>query len=218
MDRTARSEALVLCGGRHAAEVIDALIACGTQVHGCLDAALARGTEVYPGVTVVGSDDDLPAFVSDGFAHVYLGIGGFDNLDARIRLFRRLQELGVPPQPLVHPSAHVSSSAKIGIGTTILARASVGPLSSVGCNCVLTQASVITHHCRLGDHVVLAPNATLAAGVTVGEMATVGMGVTVFHDVTIGRRSVIVSGIHLMQDVPDDSVVKHRTLPAVTPR
>ena len=217
-DRKVRPEALVLCGGRHAVEVIDALLACGVPIHGCLDAHIALGTEVFPGVGVIGSDDDLDALVADGYGTVYLGIGGLDNLDTRIRLFRRLNELGVVQPPLIHPSAHVADSAEIGAGTTILARASVGPLSHIGENCILTQSSVVTHHCQLGDHVVLAPNATLAAGVTVGDAVTIGMGVTVYHDLTIGRRSVIVNGIAVMQNVPEDGVMKHRTMPALSTR
>lgn len=218
LDREVRPEALVLCGGRHAAEVIDALLACGIPIHGCLDAHLARGTEVFPGVSVIGSDDDLTAMIGDGYGTVYLGIGGLENLDARMRLFGRLKELGAAQPPLIHPSAHVADSATIGSGTTILARASVGPLSQIGENCILTQGSVVTHHCQIGDHVVLAPNATLAAGVTVGSEATIGMGVTVYHDVTIGKRSIIVNGIAVMQDVPDDCVMKHRSVPIVSPR
>ncbi len=213
-----RAEAIVLCGGRHAAEVIDALRALGHPVHGCLDGKLPRGTEVFPGVEVVGSDGDLNALVADGFVKVYLGLGGLANLPGRMRLFQMMGELGVVQPPLVHPTAHVATSATIGVGTTVLARASVGPMSAIGRNCVLTQSAVVTHHCTVGDHVVLSPQSALAAGVRVGDEATIGMGVTVYHDVSIGQRSVIVNGVHVMQDVPDDSIVKHRSVPAVSRR
>ncbi len=207
--------ALIVGGGRHAAEVIDALLAAGQRVHGCLDARLAAGSEVYPGVRVVGSDRDLRAMIADGFRRVYLGVGGLANLAARIRLFEQLVEFGCAPPVLIHPGAHVSPSARIGEGTTILARASVGPLSVVGRNSVLTQGSIVTHHCRIGDHVVIAPGAALAAGVEVGDESTIGMGVTVFADVRVGRRCVLVNGVAAMQNVPDDSILKHAGAPAV---
>ncbi len=217
-DAVGREEAVVLCGGRHAAEVIDALLALGRPVHGCLDGKLPRGTEVYPGVVVVGSDTDLDALVADGFTKVYLGLGGLGNLPGRIELFRMLRERGVVQPTLVHPTAHIAPSASIGVGTTVLAGASVGPMSVIGCNGVITQGAVVTHHVAVGDHVVLAPQSVLAAGVRVGDEATIGMGVTVYHDVSIGKRSVIVNGIHVMQDVPGDSIVKHRSVPAVSRR
>lgn len=213
-----RGEAIVVCGGRHACEVIDALVATGRRVYGCLDASLPVGTKVYPGVEVIGRDTDLPKFVGDGFARVYLGLGGLKNLPGRIAWYQTLRERGLLQEALIHPSAYVSPSASIGPGTTVLAGASVGAMSVVGDNCVITQGAVVTHHCVVGDHVVLAPQCALAAGVRVGGQATVGMGVTVYHDVVIGTRSVIVNGVHVVQDVPDDSVVKHRTVPVVSPR
>ena len=213
--RSSQTGVLVVCAGRHAIEVIDALNACGISVYGCLDGGIERGTEVYPGVKVVGSDRDLESMVADGFRSVYLGVGGLDNLSIRIRFFEQLESLGAVAQPLVHPAAHVAPTARLGRGTPVLAGASIGPLSTVGRNCVITQNAVITHHCTIGNHVVVAPNAVLAAGVTVNDEATIGMGVSVYHDLHIGRRSVVVNGIDLMQDVPDDTIVKHRGAPAL---
>lgn len=210
-----RADVLILGAGRHAVEVIDALTACGTKIYGCLDARVPRGTEVFPDISVVGSDKDLAAMSADGFRTVYLGIGGLDNLDVRIRFFHQLEELGVVAPPLVHPAAHIAPSARVGHGTTVLARASIGPMTEIGRNGVITQNAVIAHHCRLGDHVVVAPSAVLAAGVTVGDEATIGMGVTIYHDLRIGRRALVVNGIDLMQDVPDDAVAKHHGAHAV---
>jgi len=207
--------ALVVGAGRHAVEVLDALEAAGVAVHGCLDAQVGLGAEVYRGVQVVGRDTELAKFVEDGFTRVYLGIGGLDNLEVRLRWFRELEELDVVGPALVHPSAHVAPSAQIGGGTTVLARASIGPLTRVGRNCVITQNAVITHHCCIEDHVVVAPGALLAAGVVVRERATIGMGVTVYHDVTIGREAVIVNGVDVMQDVPEGTVAKHGRVPVV---
>lgn len=215
MNRETHHAALVVGAGRHAVEVLDALQAVGIGVHGCLDAKVGVGTEVYPGVRVVGSDRDLKALVSDGFRTVYIGIGGLSNLCARMRVFHLLQEWGAAPPALVHPSAHVAPTARIGAGTTVLARASVGPLSDVGRNCVITQGAIITHHCQIGDHVVIAPGAALAAGVTVGDETTVGMGVTIYADVCVGRGCVLVNGVHVMVEVPDESIVKHAGAPCV---
>ncbi len=214
-ERTLTDGVLVLCAGRHAVEVIDALTARGTRVFGCLDGRVKRGTEVCSGATVVGSDDDLESMVADGFRQVYLGIGGLDNLDVRIRLFERLERLGVVQPALVHPAAHVAPSVTLGRGSTVLACASIGPLSVVGRNCVITQNAALTHHCIIGDHVVIAPHAVLAAGVRVDNEVTIGMGVSVYHDLHIGRRSVVVNGVDLLQDVPEDSMVKHRSPPPV---
>ena len=206
--------ALVIGAGRHTAEVLDALEAAGISVHGCLDARVPVGTEVYPGVEVVGRDTELGRFIDEGFTRVYLGIGGLGNLDTRIHWFRELEKLNVCPPVLVHPSAHVAPTAEIAEGTTVLARASIGPLTRVGRNCVITQGAVITHHCCIGDHVVVAPGALLAAGVVVGERATIGMGVSVYHDLKIGREAVVVNGVDVMLDVPEGAVAKHARMPA----
>lgn len=214
-ERSKADGVLVLCAGRHAVEVIDALIACGILVHGCLDARIPQGTEIYPGVTVIGTDRDLRAYVADGFTKVYLGIGGLGNLDDRIRLLDQLAELSAVAPTLIHPTAHVAPTASLERGTTILARASVGPLSTIGFGSIITQNAVVTHHCVVGRHVVIAPNAVLAASVHVGDESTVGMGVTVYHDVRVGRRVTIVNGANVMVDVPDGATVKHQGVPTV---
>lgn len=64
--------AVVLCAGRHAAEVLDILSARGDAIHGCLDAAIPIGTEIYPCVRVVGRDDAINDLVSAGCDTVYL--------------------------------------------------------------------------------------------------------------------------------------------------
>jgi len=205
---------LVVGAGRHAIEVIDALQARGVAIHGCLDARVPVGKEIYPGVRVVGLDRELAAMIRDGFRTVYMGIGGFDNLDVRIRLFSLVEELGVAAPPLIHPSAHVAPSSELGAGTTVLAHASVGPMNRIGRNCVITQNAVVSHHCCIGDNVVLSPNAALAAGVVVEDDATIGMGVTVYHDVHIGQRAIIVSGIHVFADAPAGATLKRDLTPA----
>jgi len=210
---TGRNEpgVLIVGAGRHAIEVIDALLARGIAIHGCLDARVPIGKEIYPGVRVVGHDRDLAAMSRNGFRTAYIGIGGFENLPARIRMFHAAEELGMAAGPLIHPSAHVAPSSHLSAGTTVLAHASIGPMNRIGRNCVITQNAAVSHHCCIGHNVVISPNAALAAGVVIEDDATIGMGVTVHHDVHVGSRATIVSGLHVTADVPADGTMKRDT-------
>ena len=80
---------------------------------------------------------------------------------------------------LIHPSATVASSALIGMGTVIMAGATVQARASIGQHCIVNTNASVDHDCVLGDFVHIAPGAHLCGSVRVGEGTLVGTGVAV---------------------------------------
>lgn len=103
----------------------------------------------------------------------------------------------------VHPSAVVSSSARIGEGTVVMAGAIVNACAKTGRHCIVNTGASIDHECCLGDYVHVSPHATLCGNVTVGEGTWIGAGATVIQGVKIGRWSMIGAGSVVTKDVPD---------------
>ena len=78
---------------------------------------------------------------------------------------------------LIHPSAIISPSAKIGSGTVIMAGVVVQAHARIGKHVILNTGCTVDHDCIIGDYVHIAPGAHLCGNVEIGEGTLVGVGV-----------------------------------------
>jgi UDP-perosamine 4-acetyltransferase len=103
---------------------------------------------------------------------------------------------------VIHPRAHVDSSAVIGPGTVVFAGAVVQPEVRIGAHGIVNTGSIVDHDCRVGDFVHLAPGVNLAGNVCVGEGALVGVGASVTPGACVGAWAVIGAGSVVLDDIP----------------
>lgn len=69
----------------------------------------------------------------------------------RMRWLTELAAAGFVLPVLIHPDATVSSSATIGYGTVICARAAVGSGAKIGAGCIVSSAAAIDRYVTLPD-------------------------------------------------------------------
>jgi sugar O-acyltransferase (sialic acid O-acetyltransferase NeuD family) len=161
------------------------------------------GVPVYAGlddyhawVRSLASVRDVAAIAAIG------GARGKDRCDY-LALFRHT---GFRTPFLIHPSATVSPSARIGdncqvlAGTVVVAGAQIGEASIIN-----TKASV-DHECVLGEGVHIAPGATLCGCVEIGSFTLVGAGAVVLPRVRIGTNVLVGAGSAVTKDIPDNVV------------
>lgn len=74
----------------------------------------------------------------------------------------------------VHPTAEVSSRARIGPGTRIWHHAQVREGAVVGAECILAKGVYVDRDVRIGDRVKVQNYASLYHGTTVGDGAFIG--------------------------------------------
>ncbi len=137
----------------------------------------------------------------DGFV---VAIG--DN-KVRTDLFERLLKQGGVSPALIHPGACVSSHAKIGEGSVVMAGAVVNVDAEIGRNCIINTGATVDHDCHISDGVHISPGANLAGGVNVGSQSWVGIGAAIKQRITIGKSCVVGAGAAVIYDVADNSVV-----------
>lgn len=82
----------------------------------------------------------------------------------RMRWLGELAEAGFVLPVLVHPDATVSSSAALGYGTVVCARAAVGSGAEIGPGCIISSAATIDRY------VVLPPGTHVDCGQVVRNM------------------------------------------------
>ena len=110
------------------------------------------------GHAAVLKDFPVPHGVAEG---LIIAVG--DNL-TRKRIANE-QEGMRPPivyAKLVHPLACVSPSARIGVGSVVMAYAVIAANAVIGKHCIVNHGATVDHHCIIGDYAHIAPGAMWA--------------------------------------------------------
>ncbi len=189
---------VVLGGGGHAKVVIATAAAVGWQIGAVLDDDSERHGMSLLGHVVAGPIADA---LADARATCVLAIGS--NATRRKLAARALCKFAT----IVHPSACVHATVKLGPGTVVFAGAIIQPDTRVGAHGIVNTSASIDHDCALGDAVHIAPGVRLAGGISIGDETFIGIGAAVIPSIHIGSRAVVGAGAVVVRDVADGSVV-----------
>lgn len=197
---TSRDRRVAVVGaGGHAKVVISTLDAAGFEVVAVYDDDPARHGDTVLGVPIRGHvgdlarEDVLPAVIAIGDNHV------------RRRIAERL---AWPWVSVVHPSAVVHASVRLGPGTVVMAGAVIQPDARLGRHAIVNTAATVDHDCRLGDFVHVAPGAHLAGSVALGDEVLLGIGAVVTPGRRIGAGTVVGAGAAVVCDMPSGVVAR----------
>lgn len=125
---------------------------------------------------------------------------------ARCMLYQKLSADGLTPLTLIHDTAYIEDSAKIGLGCQIHARSYVGTNVKIGNFCILNTNSIVDHDCILNDGVEIAPGATLCGNVEVGKDAWIGANATILPRLELGKSSIAGAGSVVTRNIPDKDI------------
>ncbi|OZU89286.1 acetyltransferase [Virgibacillus indicus] len=130
---------------------------------------------------------------------VVVAIGGNE---IRRKIVQSLRLLPKHYLTVIHPTAVVSKSARIGNGTVIMPNAVVNANANIGMHCIINTGAVVEHDNVIGDYSHVSPNGTLAGNVTAGEGVHVGSSATVIPGKHLGSWSVIGAGSTVIEHIP----------------
>ena len=192
---------VILGGGGHAAVVESALSQTGCGVAAVLDDSLAPGTKIIE-ASVAGKISQLGEFRGEA-EEVHVAIG---SNEARFTLAGSARKEGFKLKTIVHPTAFVDPSAKIGDGVFVAAGAFVGPRAEIGDGAIINTHASVDHDCKIGEFSHICPGTILAGAVEVGPLTTVGAGSVVKPLVKIGANDLIGSGSVVVKNIGDNTV------------
>jgi acetyltransferase EpsM len=115
------------------------------------------------------------------------------------------QQINLPEEyyaTLVHKSAVVSPTAKIGKGTVVMPNTVINADAEIGQHTIINTGSVIEHDCMIGDFAHVSPGATLTGAVQLEEGVSIGAGATIIPNIKIGKWSVIGAGATVIHPIP----------------
>lgn len=189
-------ELFVLGAGGHAKVVVAALRAGGRVPTGVLDEDPELLGSTVLGIPVTGRFDLLDHM--EGVQAV-IAIGS-----NRIRREIAKRYEHITWVVVVHPSAVVHDTVRLGAGTVICAGAVLQPDAVVGEHVILNTGATVDHDCVLGDYVHVAPGVHLAGNVRLDEGTFLGVGASVVPGRRIGAWTTVGAGGVVLYDLPAD--------------
>lgn len=188
---------LILAGaGGFSREVFDLALACGHSVVGFIDDSAGPFQE--PSGLAVRKD--LDGFEADG---VVIAVG-----DTALReSFVRRLEAQLVVVTLVHPTACVSPSARIGAGSLVMQNVVVNAQADVGECVILNVSCCIAHDCRVGDCCHIAPAVQMAGGSSVGVRTFCGTSAVILPGINVGSDCIVGAGAVVNRDVTNGLTV-----------
>lgn len=123
------------------------------------------------------------------------------NPSARRETTEELLRLGAELANLIHPSVD-TRHVQMGVGNVVHEGAVLQPATVIGDNCAFNCNTVVSHECRIEDHVFMAPGSVLAGLVRLRQGVMIGVHATVLPRLEIGAWSVVGGGAVVCRDVP----------------
>lgn len=195
---------ILVGGGGHCKSVIEAAESVGYCILGVLDTLENVGKQVLD-YKVIGTDDDIPQFVSK--AEFIITVGFIKNPAIRIKIYNRINEAGGKLATIVASTARVSKHATVGEGTVIMHQAFVNAGAQIGVNCIINTFSNIEHDACVGDQCHISTGAMVNGDCKVGKRVFIGSqsvlanGIEIGDDIVVGagslvRKTIRIKGIY----------------------
>ena len=172
----------------HAKVIIDILESSGQKVDGLVDDN--PNVEQLQGYPVLHDSKELSPFI------VSIGINKI-----RKKIVDKL--VGVSFGSAIHPSAVLSPTASVDVGTVVMQGGIINADAKIGKHCIINTGASVDHECIIEDFVHISPHSTLCGNVHIGEGTWIGAGTTILPGVTIGKWSIIGAGSVVDKDIPD---------------
>ena len=129
------------------------------------------------GPEVLGACEEYPLFCDEN-TEVYPAFG---NNSVRSQWLERFLEEDIPVATLVHPSAYVSPTAKLGQGVVVLPMAAVNTGCMVEDGCILNIGALVDHDCVLERCVHLCPGVIVKAENRIPAGAKIESGTVILN-------------------------------------
>ena len=194
---------LIVGAGGHGKVIADMMLRQGMKILGFLDDNPSIVGQRVLSFPILGKIERWMDFDADGLV---VAVG--DNVSRRTIVQKMESEAAPRWVTLLHPSATVAESVRVGIGTVIIAGAVINAETILGKHTIVNTGATVDHDCLIGDFAHVAPGSHLAGGVHVGAGALIGIGSCVTPGCRIGDESIIGAGAAVVRDVPPGVIAR----------
>mgnify|MGYP000988178091 CR=1 FL=1 len=172
------------------------------KVIGYLDDTISNEDEV--GLRYLGRLEDAGTLPDCKFV---FAIGSERTRLKRLEILASLNVSDDRFETLIHPSAVIYPTSKIGRGTIIHAGVVIGNDTRIGSFCIILWNSVIGARNDLGEAVMVASQVATNADVSIGTSAYLGAACAVADGLGIGKGAMVCMGSIVLSSVRDGEKV-----------
>lgn len=126
----------------------------------------------------------------------------------------QMAALGFQFASLIHPSAIISPSARLGEGCLIHPGVIIASNTQIASHVLINRGALIGHDNRIESFTTIGPGANLAGALHIGSGAYIGVGAVIRDHLTIGAGAVVAAGAVVVKSV--DANTLSAGLPAKT--
>lgn len=192
---------ILVGAGAFGRELINWAEDCGTPFAGFLDSSAAALDGFDYRLDHLGTIEDFQPGPDD---RLVMAVG---DPAAKRGLAALLKEKGARFAQLVHPSAVVARTARLGEGVVVCPHAMVSADARVGDFAAVNALSAVGHDVQLGAYSTLSAQVDLTGWVQVGEACFFGSGARVLPKVKIGAGARIGAGATVLRNVPEGATM-----------
>jgi sugar O-acyltransferase (sialic acid O-acetyltransferase NeuD family) len=108
---------------------------------------------------------------------------------------------------LVHPTAVVSRSARLGFGVVLFPHVTIASNARVGHHVIVLPSSIVSHDVSIGDYTCVAGGVAISGSVRVGRSCYLGTGSQIIGGAEIGDGALVGMGSVVIRNVPRHAIV-----------
>lgn len=178
---------ILIYGSRDFGQVVKALVkSCGHEFSGFID-------DFNTGGEIVGNFSEVcNTFLPEQY-EIVIAIG-YNNLKERWKAYQKVNNAGYQVPQLIHPSAYISESCRIGQGSIIMVGAIVDINVTLSELVVLWPGVIVNHDSKVNANTFLSPGAIICGCTTVGKECFLGAGAVIVDHIMVPDESFIKAG------------------------
>ena len=136
------------------------------------------------GVPVLGTLEEVGKFPDVKYV---FAIGSLNTQHIRVEIMSRLKLASNEFESIIHPTALINKSAKIGNGCIIHPRVTISNDVKLGNFVVMAVASTIGPYTVIGNYSMVTSHVLILSGCNIGEAVFIGSTTCITENVTIGN-------------------------------
>lgn len=188
---------IIIGNGGHASVLTEILLSQGRKIIGFT--APENASNQF-GMPYLGEDEEIFQFNPEE-VELVLGIGSVDVSTLRQKIFHLFNKKQYNFANVIHSSAIISPSVKLGRGVQIMAGVIIQTNTYVDDNTIVNTGTLIDHDCHIKQHIHIAPGTTISGGVTIGSGSHIGTGTTIIQGIEIGENCLIGAGAVVVKNI-----------------